>query len=173
MKLLSHFIEDIKMCRFLGVVVYVLVLQNGQKKKKTTICPKNTDGKCFQYAVTVALNYKAIWSHPKKVSNIKLLINKYKWKGISYPSKIDDWENFEKNNWAIALNILYIKEKEIWSAFISKINSNFEKNNSFNDTKQKKEGWYYLMIKKTIYIILKNNVKTPWWFLLLELSSFF
>ena len=30
------------------------------KKKKTTINPKNTDGKCCQYVVTVALNYEGI-----------------------------------------------------------------------------------------------------------------
>ena len=50
--------------------------------------------------------------HPEKVSNIKPLVNKYNWKGINYPSKIDDWKTFEKNNPTIALNILYIKEKK-------------------------------------------------------------
>ena len=30
------------------------------KKKTTTINPKNTDDKCFQYAVFVALNYEEI-----------------------------------------------------------------------------------------------------------------
>ena len=28
------------------------------KKKKATVNPKNEDDKCFQYAATVALNYK-------------------------------------------------------------------------------------------------------------------
>ena len=60
-------------------------------KKKATINPKNEDGKCFQYAVTVALNYGEIKSHVEKVSNIKPFINKYNWKGINYPSKMDDW----------------------------------------------------------------------------------
>ena len=31
-------------------------------------------------------------------SNIKPFVNKYKWKGINYPSKMDDWKMFEKNN---------------------------------------------------------------------------
>ena len=53
------------------------------KKKKSTINPKNTDDKCFQYAVTVALNYEEIESHPERVSNIKPFINKYNWKGIN------------------------------------------------------------------------------------------
>ena len=47
----------------------------------------------------------------KRVSNIKPFINKYKWKVIDYPSKIDDWKMFEKINPKIALIILYIKQK--------------------------------------------------------------
>ena len=80
--------------------------------------PKNKDDKCFQYAVTVALNYEEIESHPEKVPNIKLFVNKYKWKGKNYPSKIYDWKTFEKNNLTTAVNILYIKGKEICPAYI-------------------------------------------------------
>ena len=40
-------------------------------------------------------------------------MNKFNWKGINYPSKIDDQKTFEKNNPTIAINILYIKKKEI------------------------------------------------------------
>ena len=93
------------------------------KKKKARIYQKNIDNKCFQYVVTAALNYEEIESHPERVSNIKPLIN--------YPSKIDDWRTFEKNNPTIALNvlhtlnILHILHKS--PAFISKINSNCEK----------------------------------------------
>ena len=58
----------------------------------------------------------------EKVSIIKPFINKYCWEGINYPWKIDDSKTFEKNNQTIALNILYIKEKEI-----SKHNSACEK----------------------------------------------
>ena len=92
-----------------------------------TINSKNEDDKCFQYAVTVALNYEEIKWNPKKVSNIKPFINKYNWKGINNPSKIDVWKTFEKNNWTIILNIFYIKEKGLRPAYISKINLNFEK----------------------------------------------
>ena len=54
-------------------------------------------------------------------------MNKYNWKRINYPSKIDVWKTFKKNNLAIALNILYIKEKEIHPACISKHNPTREK----------------------------------------------
>ena len=48
----------------------------------------------------------------ERVSNIKPSINKYNWKGIDYSSKTDDRKTFEKNNPAIALNVLYIEEKK-------------------------------------------------------------
>ena len=66
-----------------------------------------------------------------------------------------------KNNPTIALNILYVKEKEICPAYISKINSNCEKtNNSINVSKKEKEGWYYLAVRKVLCIITWNNFKT-------------
>ena len=43
-------------------------------------------------------------------------MNKYNWIGINYPSNIDDWNRFEKNNVTVALNNLYIKKKEIYPA---------------------------------------------------------
>ena len=54
-------------------------------------------------------------------------MNKYKWEGINYPAKTDDWKTFEKNNLTIVLNILYIKEQEICSAYVSKMNLNYKK----------------------------------------------
>ena len=95
----------------LEVVVHKLIFQIG-KKKKTTINPKNTDDKCFQYATTVALKYEEIKWNTDGVWNIKPFINKYNSKVINYPSKIDDWQTFEKNNPTIGLNILYIKKKK-------------------------------------------------------------
>ena len=62
-----------------------------KKKKKATINPKNTDDKYNNhYKATVALNYEVIESHPERVSNVKPFLNKYDWKGIYHPSKIDD-----------------------------------------------------------------------------------
>ena len=58
--------------------------------------------------------------------SIKPFINKYNREGINYPSKIDDWKTFEKNNLINDLNILYAKEKEICPADILKVKSNCE-----------------------------------------------
>ena len=49
------------------------------KDKKSTINPKNNDYKCFQYAVTVALNRDKIKKDPQRVSKIKPFIDQYNW----------------------------------------------------------------------------------------------
>ena len=45
------------------------------KNNKSTINPKNNDYKCFQYAVTLALNLDRINSHSQRISKIKPLTN--------------------------------------------------------------------------------------------------
>ena len=50
------------------------------KDKKSTINPKNNDDKCFQYAVTLALNLNKIKEDPQRISKIKPFINQYNWK---------------------------------------------------------------------------------------------
>ena len=49
----------------------------GLKNKKSTINPKNNDDKCFQYAVTLALNLNIIDNHPERISKIKPFIDQY------------------------------------------------------------------------------------------------
>ena len=97
------------------------------KKEKATINPRNTDDNYFQYAGTVALTYEEVESHLEIISNIKPFTNKYNWTGVNYSFKRDDWKTSDKNNPIIALNTLYIKEKEIYPAYISKHNSSGEK----------------------------------------------
>ena len=46
-------------------------------KKKATINPKDNDDKCFQYALTVALNYEQIKKDPQRISKIKPFIDQY------------------------------------------------------------------------------------------------
>ena len=64
------------------------------KNKKATISPKNKDDKCFQYALTVALNYEQIKKNSQRISNIKPFIDKYNWKEIDFPSHSEDWKKF-------------------------------------------------------------------------------
>ena len=61
---------------------------------------------------------------------------------------------FEWNNPTITLNILYIKEKEICPAYISKINSNCEKQIILLIILNlEKEGWHYPSVKKLSTIL--------------------
>ena len=62
------------------------------KDKKSTINPKNNDDKCFQYAVTLALNLDKIKKDPQRVSKIKPFIEKYNWEDINFPSTSKDWK---------------------------------------------------------------------------------
>ena len=61
------------------------------------------------------------------ITKIKPFINKYNWEGINFPSQKDDWRKFEKNNVTISLNVLYAKQEKIYPAYVSKHNSNREK----------------------------------------------
>ena len=95
------------------------------KDKKSTINPKNNDYKCFQYAVTLALNLDKI---KQRISKIKPFIEQYNWKGIDFPSTSKYWKIFELNN-EIALNILYVPHntKKIYVAYKSRHNLTREK----------------------------------------------
>ena len=94
------------------------------KNKKSTVNPKINDHKCFQYAVTVALNCDKINKDPQRISKIKPFIDEYNWKDIDFPSAGKDWKIFELNNKSIALNILYVPHntKKIHIAYKSKHN---------------------------------------------------
>ena len=63
------------------------------KNEKATTNPINEkDNKCFQYAVTVVLNYEEIKRNPQRMTKIKPFTNKYNWKGLNFPSEKDDWK---------------------------------------------------------------------------------
>ena len=80
--------------------------------------PKNNDDKCFQYALTIALNYQNIKKVPPRTSKITTFIDQYNWKEI-------DWKNFELNNKSIAFNVLLVlyNTEKIRLAYKSKYNS--------------------------------------------------
>ena len=50
------------------------------KNEKETINPKTNDDDCFQYSLTVSLNYQNIKKDPQRISKIKPFINQYDWK---------------------------------------------------------------------------------------------
>ena len=95
------------------------------ENKKATINPQNKkDDKCFQYALTVALNHEKIKRDRQRISKIKPFIDQYNWKEIDFPSHGKDWKKFELNSKSIALNILYVtyNAEKIRHAYKSKYN---------------------------------------------------
>ena len=105
------------------------------------------------------MNYEDIKWNLERVSNIKPFINRYNWERIGYPSKTDEWKTFERNNSTIALNILFIKEKEILPASISKLNPLktflfFKQKNSLTDS--------WKSVLKQIYLWSCNGNKKEW-----------
>ena len=54
------------------------------KNKKATIKPKNNDDKCFQYALTIALNYQNIKKDPQRISKTRPFTDQYDWKEINF-----------------------------------------------------------------------------------------
>ena len=86
--------------------------------KKATINPLNNEGEdvyCFMYAITIALNHTEIGKHSERISKIIPYIPNYNCEHINFPAQRKDWENFEKDNDDIALNIYLhciIKKKQ-------------------------------------------------------------
>ena len=117
------------------------------KNKKSTINPKNNDYKCFQYAVTLALDFDKINIHPERTSKIKPFIDQYNWSDIDFPSISKDCKKFELNN-EVALNILYVSHntKKIHIAYKSKHNSTREKQVILLMISNG-ENWHYLVVK--------------------------
>ena len=117
------------------------------KNKKSKINPKNNDYKCFQYAITLALNLDKINNHPERISKIKPFIKEYNWKDIDFPSTSNDWRKFESNN-EVALNALYFPHntKKIEIAYKSKYNLTREKQVILLMISNG-ENWHYLVVK--------------------------
>ena len=78
------------------------------KNKKSTKNPKNIDGKCFQYVLTVALNYQNVKKNPERLTKNDPFIDQYSWKEINFQSHKKDWKKSASNNKSIAINILYV-----------------------------------------------------------------
>ena len=117
------------------------------KDKKSTINPKNNDDKCFQYAVTLALNLDKINKHPQRISKIKPFMDQYNWKDIDFPPTNKDWKKFELNN-EVVLIILYVPHNT------RKIQIAYKSKNNLTCNKQvilliitNGEKWHYLTVK--------------------------
>ena len=123
------------------------------RDKKSTINPKNNDYKCFQYAVTLALNLDKINDHPERI------IEQYNCKDIDFPSTSKDWKKIELNN-EIARCILYVPHntKKIEITYKSKHNLTREKQVILLMISNG-ENWHYLTIENLSRLLrgITNN----------------
>ena len=131
------------------------------KDEKSTINPINNDDKCFQYAVTLALNLDKIRKNPQRISKIKPFIDQYNWKDIHFPSTSKDLKKFEQNN-EIALNILYVPHntRKIHVAYKSMHNLTCDKQINLLMISNG-ENWHYLTVKNLPGLLrgIKSNYK--------------
>ena len=118
------------------------------KNNKAKINPKNDDDKCFQYALTVALNYEQIKKHPQRIPKSKPFVNQYNWKEIDFPSNQKDWKKFESKNKEIALHILYVSHntEKIRHTYKSKYNL-YHENHVILLVITHGKKWHYLAVK--------------------------
>ena len=119
------------------------------KNKKATTNPRNNGDKCFQYALTAALDYQNIENNPERISKIKPFVDQYNWKEINFPSHKEDLKKFERNIKSIALNIVYVpcKTEEIRPAYKSKYNTKL-KNQVILLMITDGNKWHFLAAKK-------------------------
>ena len=89
----------------------------------------NNNNNNFQNVLNDAFNYQTIEKIPERISKLKPYINKYNWEGIDFPEKPKEWIKFEKNNKAIALDLLHVKHiaKTINVLYRSKYNNKRKK----------------------------------------------
>ena len=91
--------------------------------KKATINPKNEkDNKSFQWSIISGLNYNKI-----KEKELKKIL-KFKRVDTDFSSYQRDWEEFEKNNTSIAINILFVSYNSEKIKLTYKSNYNKHKN---------------------------------------------
>ena len=83
------------------------------KNKKVSKSPINKKYKCFQYAVTVALNHEQIGKDPERILKIKPFKNEYTWEKIHFLPEKGDWKKFQKNNVKLLLMFCVLQTKNI------------------------------------------------------------
>ena len=120
-----------------------------KKKRATRNCHNTKDNECFQYVITIALNYDEIKENHYRVKKVKPFVDKYDWTDINFPSHVNDWKKFALNNKSIALNVLYIPEgeKTIRQAYKSKSNLTRE-NQVILIMITDGEKWHYLTVRR-------------------------
>ena len=125
-----------------------------QNKKEAIINGDND----FQNTLDDALNHQTFETYPERISKLKPYINKYNWEGIDFPAGSKEWQKFERNNKAIAPNVLYIPHntKTIRVAYRSEHN-NKRKKQVILLMITDGEKWHYLSVINLSALLQGNS----------------
>lgn len=59
------------------------------------------------------LHYQKISNHSERTSNLQPFANQYAWHKINFPAEWKDCQKSEKNNFDVALNVLFFDDNDI------------------------------------------------------------
>lgn len=77
------------------------------KNLKCTLTPRNSDNKCFMYAILFALHHKEIKNRNcSRISEYKNYKGLYDWSDIEYPASVEHVKIFERKN-KIGINVFH------------------------------------------------------------------
>ena len=95
----------------------------------------------------------------KQKQKNKIYIDKYNQEGINFPSEKDDCKKLEKKNLTVALlYVLFAKKEKIYPAYVSKHNSNRERQIILLMIPNG-EGWHYLAVKRLSALLSRITSK--------------
>ena len=86
-------------------------LPRWMKNKRAVINPQNEDEECFKWAIIAALDHEEIKHNLERISLLRPYENQYDWKGLEFPLSIKKIDKFERNNPAMAVNVLFSNKK--------------------------------------------------------------
>ena len=81
--------------------------------KDAIINPKNSDMKCFKWAVSAAMKWREIGDHPERISKFRRYEDDFDWDGMKFPASTRDIKRFEFRN-EITINILAFEDKKVY-----------------------------------------------------------
>ena len=82
-------------------------------KKGAIINPKNSDMKCFKWAVIAAMKWKEIDNYPKRITKLKRYEDDFDWTKVKFPVSFRNIKRFESQN-KITINVLAFEARQIY-----------------------------------------------------------
>ena len=124
-------------------------------KKKAILNPKNSDEKCFKFAVIAGLKWEEIDRDHQRVSKLRRYENEFDWSGITYPVSTKNISKFERRN-EIGVNLLALNGK---TPYICRKGADYERSVNLMILEEG-EKKHYVAIKSLERLLSKMNSKS-------------